>query len=215
MVEAVLFDLDGTLADTAPDLAAATNHARQQRQLPPLPLEQLRLQASHGTRGLLKLAFDITPDSVEFKPLQQILLNYYQQHICEQTRLFEGMDNLLLQLEKRTIPWGVVTNKPEQYTVPLLQAMQLSQRASCIIGGDTCAHSKPHPAPLLEASAQLQIEPDQALYLGDDLRDMQAATAAGMPGIIAGWGYISPEIDLSTWQARANIQHPLELLDYL
>ena len=212
---AVLFDLDGTFADTAPDLAAALNHARATRDLPPLPLEVARLQASHGSRGLLKLGFGIEPDAPDYDTLRDIFLDYYERNICVHTRLFPGMAELVAALEQRGILWGIVTNKPHRYTVPLMQALGYAEHAACLISGDTCAHAKPHPEPMLKACETIGVTPEQCLYLGDDLRDMQAANAAAMRGIIARYGYISGDAQLDSWGAHGIIDIPTELLGYL
>ncbi|HEU0220380.1 MAG TPA: HAD-IA family hydrolase [Gallionella sp.] len=213
--KAVLFDLDGTFADTAPDLAAALNHTRATRKLPPLPLDAVRPQASHGSRGLLKLGFGIEPDAPDYEALRDIFLNHYENNICVHTRLFVGMAELVAALEQRGIQWGIVTNKPHCYTVPLMQALSYAERAACLVSGDTCAHAKPHPEPLLKACELIGVSPGQCLYLGDDLRDMQAANAAAMRGIIARYGYISDDAQLASWDAHGIIDTPMELLGYL
>ena len=215
MIKAVLFDLDGTFADTAPDLAAALNHTRATRHLPPLPLETIRPQASHGSRGLLKTGFGIEPDAPDYGALRDIFLDYYARNICVHTRLFAGMAELVAALEQRGIKWGIVTNKPHRYTVPLMQALGYAERAACLISGDTCAHAKPHPEPMLQACALAGVAPAQCLYLGDDLRDMQAANAANMPGIIANYGYVSDDVSEANWNAQGSVNHPLELIRFL
>jgi len=214
-VKAVLFDLDGTFADTAPDLAAALNHTRATRQLPPLPLDVIRPQASHGSRGLLKLGFGIEPDAPDYDALRNIFLDYYERNICAHTRLFGGMADLVAALEQRGIKWGIVTNKPHRYTAPLMQALGYAERAACLISGDTCAHAKPHPEPMLKACKLIGVAPEQCLYLGDDLRDMQAANAAAMRGIIARYGYVGSDAQLDSWGAQGIIDAPAELLGYL
>jgi N-acetyl-D-muramate 6-phosphate phosphatase len=214
-VHAVLFDLDGTFADTAPDLAAALNHVRATRDLAPLPLETLRPQASHGSVGLLKVGMSITPDSPDFASLREIFLQHYADNICVHTRLFDGMAKLLNQLDARDIVWGIVTNKPHRFTVPLMQALGYAQRAGCLISGDTCAHAKPHPEPMHEACATLKISAGHCLYLGDDKRDMDAANAVNMRGIIANYGYVSEDCSIANWQAYGSVNAPLELLDFL
>lgn len=212
MIKAVLFDLDGTFADTAPDLAAALNHTRAARKLPPLPLETIRPQASHGSRGLLRLGFGIEPDAPDYDALREIFLDYYERNICVHTRLFPGMAELVDELERRGIKWGIVTNKPHRYTVPLMQALGYEARAACLVSGDTCAQAKPHPAPLLHACKLAGAMPSQCLYLGDDLRDMQAANAAAMPGIIARYGYVSGDVSVKNWNAQGSVDKPTELL---
>lgn len=215
MIKAVLFDLDGTFADTAPDLAAALNHARAARQLPPLPLELIRPQASHGSRGLLKAGFDIEPDAPDYDALRDIFLDYYEHNICVHTQLFDGIASLIDELEQRSIRWGIVTNKPHIYTRPLMQALGMYERAACVVSGDTCSNAKPHPEPMLKACELIGVSPLHCLYLGDDLRDMQAANAALMRGIIARYGYISADAQLENWHAHAIIDKPIELLDLL
>jgi 2-phosphoglycolate phosphatase len=215
VVKAVLFDLDGTFADTAPDLAAALNHARAARHLPPLPLEVLRPQASHGSRGLLKTGFDIEPGHPDYDTLRDIFLDYYASNICVQTKLFGDTAELVAALEQRGIKWGIVTNKPHRYTVPLMQALGYAERAACLVSGDTCTHPKPHPEPMLKACELIGVTPDQCLYLGDDLRDMQAANAAGMRGIIANYGYVSGNASVENWNAHGSIDKPTELLGLL
>jgi len=214
-VKAVLFDLDGTFADTAPDLAAALNHVRATRHLPPLPLEVLRPQCSHGSRGLLKTGFGIKPDHPDYDMLRDIFLDYYANNICVHTRLFGDTAALLDELELRDIKWGIVTNKPHRYTVPLMQALDMDSRAACMISGDTCAHPKPHPEPMLKASETIKVSPDKCLYVGDDVRDMQAANASGMRGIIANYGYVGTDASVENWKAFGSINKPTELLAYL
>ena len=215
MIEAILFDLDGTFADTAPDLAAALNHVRGQCGLPPLALETIRPQASHGARGLLKLGFDIGPDAPNFDTLRESFLSYYAAHICVHTSLFAGMARLVETLERRSLPWGIVTNKPQRFTVPLMQALGYAQRAACMVSGDTCARAKPYPDQLFKASEIMGIAPASCLYLGDDLRDMEAAQAAGMCGIVARYGYIDGQTNPDSWPAGGGIDSPLALLKHI
>jgi phosphoglycolate phosphatase len=215
VIKAVLFDLDGTFADTAPDLGAALNHVLALHDLPPLPLEQSRLQASHGTIGLLGLGFGISPDNPLFAKLRETFLDYYTAHICDHTTLFAGMPELIAAIEQRGLAWGIVTNKPHRFTIPLMQALGYADRAGCLVSGDTCAHAKPHPMPLLHASKLIDIAPENCLYLGDDKRDIEAANAANMRGIIAQYGYIDPSADLDSWKAAGRVQTPLELLRYI
>lgn len=214
-IGAVLFDLDGTFADTAPDLGAALNHVRVLHNLPPLPLEITRLQASHGSAGLIKLGFNIAPDSAKFPPLRDAFLAHYTANICTHTTLFPGMAELIHTLEQRGLPWGIVTNKPHRFTLPLMQALGYAERAACLVSGDTCAHAKPHPEPLLHAAKIIGVAPINCFYLGDDKRDIDAGRAAGMKSLIALFGYIDPQADLTTWQADARIASPLELIKHL
>ncbi|MGA8865228.1 MAG: HAD-IA family hydrolase [Gallionella sp.] len=215
MIKAVLFDLDGTFADTAPDLAAALNHTRATRDLPPLPLPALRPQASHGSRGLLMVGFGIEPGHPDYDTLRDIFLDYYANNICVHSRLFDDTATLVDTLERHGIKWGIVTNKPHRYTVPLMQALGYAERASCLVSGDTFAHAKPHPEPLLKACQLIGVTAAECLYLGDDLRDMQAANSAGMRGIIAKYGYISHDASVENWNAHGSINKPTELLGYI
>lgn len=215
MTSAILFDLDGTFADTAPDLGAALNHLRTLHDKPPMPLETIRPQASHGSLGLLKLGFNIEPDAPNYVDLRDAFLDYYASHICVHTTLFPGMAELIDILEQRGLPWGIVTNKPHRFTLPLMQALGYAQRASCLISGDTCARAKPFPDSLLKASELLNIAPQLCLYLGDDKRDAEAAQAAGMRCIIARYGYIGSPEELSSWPAEGEIDMPSQLLQYL
>jgi phosphoglycolate phosphatase len=215
MVKAVLFDLDGTFADTAPDLGAALNHVLSLHGRPPLPLEISRLQASHGSAGMLKLAFGVSPDAPEFPALRDAFLAHYTAHICDHTRLFAGMAELIAALEQRGLPWGIVTNKPQRFTLPLMQALGMASRAACLVSGDTCAHAKPHPEPMLHAAGLIGVPAQQCLYLGDDKRDMEAGNAAGMTSLIALYGYIDPQAKLDTWQAAGAIASPLALLQHI
>ena len=215
MIKAVLFDLDGTFADTAPDLAAALNHARTTRHLPPLPIEVLRPQASNGSRGLLKTGFDIEPEHPDYDTLRDIFLDYYERNICVHTKLFGDTAKLIAELELRSIKWGIVTNKPQRFTLPLMQALGYAERAACLISGDTCKHAKPHPEPMLKACQFIGVTPAQCLYLGDDLRDMQAANASGMRGIIASYGYVSADATVENWHAHGSVNQPTELLSFI
>ncbi len=215
MIKAILFDLDGTFADTAPDLAAALNYARASRGLPPMPLSEIRPQASHGTRGLLKIGFNIEPGNPDFEALRDIFLDYYARNVCVHTRLFGDTGELVEELERRGLPWGIVTNKPRRFTEPLMQALGYADRAACLISGDSCARAKPYPDPLLRACEIMGVTSGDCIYLGDDLRDMQAAHAAGMQGIIAKYGYVSSDASVDNWQAQGDIDSPTELLQYL
>lgn len=215
VVEAILLDLDGTFADTAPDLGEALNHVRSLHDLPPLPLATFRPQASHGSRGLLKLGMNVEPDSDGYEAMRAAFLAHYEAHLCDRTKLFPGMAALISELEERDIAWGIVTNKPHRYTVPLMEKLGYASRAACLVSGDTCEQAKPHPAPLLHAATLIGAEPKRCLYLGDDLRDMQAARAANMTGIVAAYGYIEPGTDTRAWQAAGSVQTPFALLRYL
>jgi len=212
-VRAVLFDLDGTLADTAPDLAAAVNLMRLQRNLEPVPLAKLRIYASGGARGLLDGGFDITPEHDEFESMRAEFLGNYAAAICEHTRLFDGITELLNSINQQSLPWGIVTNKPSRFTQALLPLLDL-QQARCVVSGDTTPHFKPHPASLLEAARQLQVLPQECCYLGDDLRDIQAAQAAGMVSIGVTWGYCG-KTEPNGWKADLLLDQPGELLKFI
>ncbi|MDE2400570.1 MAG: phosphoglycolate phosphatase [Burkholderiales bacterium] len=212
---AVLFDLDGTLADTAGDLGGAANRLRVQRGLASLPLEVLRPHASAGARGLIAVALDIHPDHPEYETLRLSFLEAYDQCLADTTVLFEGMAEVLKQLESAGLKWGVVTNKPHRFTLPVMRALGLEQRAAVIISGDSTAYAKPHPLPLLTACKQIDVAPGDALYVGDDLRDIQAGRAAGMPTAAAAWGYISPGNDIRNWGAEVISAQPGDLLALL
>ena len=215
MIKAVLFDFDGTVADTAPDLGHALNRQRIDRNLQPLPIEQIRTQASAGTRGLLGLGFNIKPGDDGFEHMRDEFLDFYTQRLCHDTCLFPGMAELLNQLNKRNLPWGIVTNKPARFTHPLIQQLGLQQHVACVVCGDETAHTKPHPEPLLVASQNIAIAPSECIYLGDDLRDVEASLAAGMLPIIAGYGYLGNDQPPETWGAKYIINHPQDLLTYL
>lgn len=211
---AVLFDLDGTLADTAPDLAAALNRLRAEQGLEPLPLEDVRPFASAGARGLVHVGFDAKPGDSEYDALREAFLEFYREHTCVETRLFPGIPELLTELARRDIRWGVVTNKATRFTDRVIEALRLAP--DCVVSGDTTPHLKPHPAPLLHAAALLALPPAQCLYLGDDLRDIQGARAAGMRAIAVDWGYHHPASGgPGTWQADAVISQPQDLIRML
>jgi N-acetyl-D-muramate 6-phosphate phosphatase len=214
-IAAVLFDLDGTLVDTAPDLGYALNLQRQRHGLPPLADEMIRPQASHGARGLLEIGFDLRQDDRRFASLRAEFLQLYADNICRHSRPFPGILELLAELEARGLKWGVVTNKPAAFTEPLMSILDLAERAACIVSGDTCPQPKPHPAPMLAAAELCSAQPAQCLYLGDAERDIQAARAAAMPALVAAWGYIGSADQPHTWGAHGQIHHPCETLDYL
>lgn len=214
-IEAVLFDLDGTLADTAPDLAAALNRLRKEADLTVLPLDATRAHTSSGARGLLRVGFGIGPEDDQYESLKERFLAHYAKSVCQHTRLFAGMPELLADIETRGMAWGIVTNKASRFTDPLVRMLNLSARAACIVSGDTTPHTKPHPAPLLYAAGLMGLQPAACLYVGDDLRDVQAARAAGMGVLAAAYGYLGTEAGPAFWQADAVIQHPLEVLNYL
>ena len=215
MMRAVLFDLDGTLADTAPDLAGALNRLLQEKGRKALPLEITRPWTSAGARGMLKVGFGIDPDHADFEPLRVRFLDLYAEKLCVDTRLFPGMPELLDELESRGIQWGIVTNKAERFTLPLVRALGFAERAAVVVGGDTTPHAKPHPQPLLHAAERIGQPPAACLYVGDDLRDIQSARAAGMPVIAAAFGYLGDGSNPDDWGADGVIAAPLETLNYL
>jgi phosphoglycolate phosphatase len=209
---AVLFDLDGTLADTAGDLGGALNQLRAEHGLLPLPLDVLRPYASAGARGLIGIGLNVQPPQAEFEPLRQRFLALYERCLADTTHLFDGVMPLLNQLEAQGCRWGVVTNKPHRFTLPVMQALGLLDRAAVIISGDSTAHAKPHPLPLLTACEQMAADPAYTLYVGDDLRDIQAAQAAGMPSVAAAWGYLGTTHDIAQWGADVICHAPQALL---
>ena len=212
MVEAVLFDFDGTLADTASDLSRALNKVRAERGLAEVPISSLRAHASSGARGLLAAGMDILPEHPEYKALRESFLKHYAADICVDTRLFPGMEELLAAIEARKLRWGIVTNKSTSLTRLVVEALGLSRRVACVACGDTTPHLKPHPASLLHAAKELRLEPAKCIYLGDDLRDIQAAQAAGMRSVAVAWGYGEAWAD---WKADAAIQRPQDLIPLL
>jgi phosphoglycolate phosphatase len=212
--QAVLFDLDGTLADTAPDLAYALNCMRISRQLAALPVAATRAYTSMGARGLLGVGLDVTPEHPEYETMRDEFLEIYAANLCRETRLFPGMPELLDELERRGLKWGIVTNKAERYTHPLLKLLGIDHRAACVIGGDTTGKTKPDPAPLFAATARMGIAPRDCIYVGDDRRDVQAGRAAGMKTIVVKFGYLHGN-DPETWEADAMIDTPGELLQHL
>jgi 2-phosphoglycolate phosphatase len=211
--QAILFDLDGTLADTAPDLAAAVNFMRCKRDLQPVPYFSLRPFASAGARGLLGAGFNISPENLEYEAMRTEFLHTYESAMAVHSQLFIHVTALLEGLHHLGLPWGIVTNKASRFTDPLIPLLNL-QTASCVISGDTTAHSKPHPEPLMEASRRINVAPNQCWYIGDDLRDIQAGQAAGMQTIAAAWGYCGAT-EPTHWKADAILDSPLELLELI
>ena len=215
MLEAVLFDLDGTLIDTAPDMAHTVNEMRRRRGLEPVPLEQVRPFVSHGARGMIVSAFRITVEDPQFQAMREEFLQIYAENICIDSRLFPGMEELLRHLEERDVAWGVVTNKFERLARPLMDALDLSDRAAVIVGGDTCPRPKPYPDPLLHAAAELSVAPARTLYVGDDKRDVDAARAAGMRVVVAGYGYLGDGDPPVLWGADAILDSPGAVLEWM
>jgi phosphoglycolate phosphatase len=215
MGRAILFDLDGTLADTAPDLAHALNLVREQRGLAPLPLEPVRRRVSLGSTELVRFSFAIEEQEPGFDALRQQVLAVYRDNLTRRTRLFEGMSEVLEEIERRGHPWGVVTDKPGWLTEPLLAALALSERTACIVSGDTTVNRKPHPEPLLAAARMAGALPADCLYVGDAQRDIEAGRRAGMKTLVAMFGYVDPDQRPERWGADGLIATPRELLSWL
>jgi phosphoglycolate phosphatase len=213
-VKAVLFDLDGTLIDSAPDLGAAADKMRVDRGMPSLPLEQYRPMAGAGARGMLGVAFGIGPDHADFPTLREEFFRNYESCMTQRTLVFDGVAQLIASLVERNVPWGVVTNKSMRFTAPLTKGIPLFASARAVVGGDSTPHPKPHPAPLLEAARQLSVRPIECVYVGDDLRDVQAGRAAGMGTVAATYGYLG-STDVKEWGADTQIETPLALLKLL
>ena len=211
-VKAVLFDLDGTLIDSAPDLGAAADKMRTDRGLVSLPLELYRPMAGAGARGMLGIAFGMTPEHPDFPAMREEFFRNYESCMTQRTYVFEGVAQLIQSLVDRDVAWGVVTNKSMRFTAPLTKGMPLFASARVVVGGDSTPHPKPHPAPLLEAARQVGVKPIECLYVGDDIRDMQAGKAAGMPTVAALYGYLGSQGDVSSWGADERIETPLALL---
>jgi N-acetyl-D-muramate 6-phosphate phosphatase len=213
-ITGVLFDLDGTLADTAPDLGYALNCLREERGLAPVPVEQLRSHVSHGARGMLEAGLDLRPGDAEFLPLRDRFLHIYENNLVRDSKLFDGMHALLDGLEARGLAWGIVTNKAERFAVPLIAQLGLAQRTGCLIGGDTTGRAKPHPDPLLAGARAIGMAPERCLYVGDDRRDVEASVAAQMTPVVALYGYLYGA-DPHDWGCDWMIEHPEQLLDGL
>lgn len=213
--EAVLFDLDGTLIDSAPDLGAAANKMRVQRGLPSLPLEHYRPMAGAGARGMLGIAFGITPEHAEFEVMKEEFFVNYENCMTERTHIFEGVHDMIAALVSQGMPWGVVTNKSSRFTDPLTAAMPLFATAGAIVSGNTTPHAKPHPEPLYEAARRLSVDPLRCVYVGDDERDIVAGLAAGMGTVAATYGYLGQQTDVSRWNAHVHIDSPIKLLNFL
>lgn len=214
-IRAVLFDLDGTLIDSAPDLGSAANAMLVRRGREAIPLDRYRALAGSGARGMLRVAFDIDPGQMDFELLKQEFFSEYQACLTTSTQAFDGVSDMLASLGHAGLPWGVVTNKGERFTGPLTRAMDLFDTAATVISGDTTPHAKPHPEPLFEAARRLAVPPDACLYVGDDLRDIQAGRAAGMKTVAALYGYLGQGADVSRWGADASISSPVDLLQLL
>ena len=211
VIEAMLFDLDGTLADTAPDMARTVNLMRKKRGLPMVPLEQVRPHVSKGARGMICSAFEMTPEHPDFQAMREEFLEIYGGNLCVDTRLFPGMAEVLDRLEAKDIAWGVVTNKFERFARPILDVLGLGTRAAVVVGGDTCPRAKPFPDPLLYAASAIGVAPARTMYVGDDERDVQAARAAGMPVIVAGYGYLGDGPPPEAWKADGIVNSASEI----
>ncbi len=215
MISTVLFDLDGTLADTGPDLANALNALLREQGQAPLPYETIRPLASHGSPGLLSLGFGITPQDPQFAPLRTRFLELYTAGLCQETKLFPGMTEVLTELGRRGLKWGVVTNKPAFLTEPLIRALSPNPPPACIVSGDSTANRKPHPEPMLHACDCAGSKPAECLFVGDAERDIEAGRLAGMHTLVALFGYISKDETPQTWGADDMIRTPHEILEWL
>jgi phosphoglycolate phosphatase len=214
-VDAVLFDLDGTLVDSAPDLAGAANDLRQAHGLQALAFEILRPMVGAGARGMLQVAFDVGPGNARFEALREDFLRRYEARILRDTRVFASMQPVLQALQRHALPWGIVTNKVARFSVPLVEGLGLMQSCAVLVSGDSTPHAKPHPLPLLEAARRLGLVPERCLYVGDDLRDVQAGRAARMPTLAAAWGYLGRGEAIEDWNADAVLSAPEDLLNWL
>lgn len=214
-IRAVLFDLDGTLIDSAPDLGMAADKMRTDRGMPSLPLERYRPMAGAGARGMLGVAFGITPEHADYAAMREEFFVNYENCMTERTYAFQGIAELIAQLLGQGLAWGVVTNKAMRFTQPLTKRMSLFATASAVVAGDSTPYAKPHPAPLLEAARQLRLDPPRCIYVGDDERDVAAGLAAGMGTVAATYGYLGSNADTQLWGAHAHIHSPLELLPLL
>ena len=208
----ILFDLDGTLVDTAHDLAYALNLQRERHGKAVLPLDVIRPYASHGSKGLLSVGFNLSPDDENYEAMREEYLALYDQVLTRKPVLFDGVAELLATLDEKTVPWGVVTNKPRRFTQPLLEDIGLLERAACVVSGDDAPRPKPHPDTLFLACEQAGVYPQRCWYVGDAERDIQAGKAAGMQTVVALYGYLGAEDHPQEWGADIFVNAPLELL---
>lgn len=214
-IEAVLFDLDGTLVDSAPDLVGTLNDMRATRGLEPWPFGLLRHHCGSGARGMLGEGLQVRPTDATYPELRDEFLNLYEQRMLRETQVFAAVRPMLAALHERALPWGIVTNKALRFASPLCTALSLRPPAMALVGGDSTPHTKPHPAPLLEAARQMQVRPEGCVYVGDDPRDIVAGQAAGMRTAVAGWGYTGAAGSVHTWGADAVLMMPTKLLNWL
>lgn len=215
MTGAVLFDLDGTLLDTVPDLVYALNQVRKQESLHELSIENIRPIANLGSRPMIKLAFGLEECDPRFQHMREQFLNTYEKHLADSTRLFPNVEKILSLLEQKKIPWGIVTNKLTRHTTALLKALSMDHRPGCVICGDSLAKAKPDPLPILHACELLGQKPQDCLYVGDAATDVMASKAAGTKSLVALYGYIQQEEDPLTWKADGYIQDPMEIIDWI
>lgn len=213
--QVMLFDLDGTLIDSAPDLAGAANDLRAVHGLPPLPHEALRPMVGTGARGMVGVAFGVFPEDTRFVELRDAFLTLYAERLLQQTQVFEAMVPVLDALDAAGLRWGIVTNKAMRFTAPLVDGLGLSGRAAVVIAGDSTPHAKPHPAPLLEAARRMNVASASCVYIGDDHRDIVAGRAAGMGTLAAGWGYLGQGEPVHAWGADGVLSSPADLLQWL
>lgn len=210
-----LFDFDGTLADTAGDMAGALNILLQSKNKKPIPFDQLRPHISNGTPALLKIGFGLSPNGVKYELLKSSFLEIYEENICIHTDLFPGISDILERCQNTNLPWGIVTNKPEKLTLQIIEQLGLSSKVACVIGGDSLPERKPSPMPLLHACKLTGFAPQDAVYIGDSVRDVQAGINAGLDTIGVTYGYIPPNDDPKLWKAKYLIDSVAEIADLL
>jgi 2-phosphoglycolate phosphatase len=211
----VLFDLDGTLADTAPDLADTLNQVLSEHEKTTLPLDKIKPLISQGGVGMLKYAFNLENDSPQLEELRVRFLDIYRNNLDKKTRLFKGIPELLSSLDEKRVPWGIVTNKSERFTIPLTKSLELYDKTECIVAGDTIEFSKPHPAPMHHACKLLGCNPEETLFVGDAKKDIEAGNSAGMLTLIASYGYIGIDVDIHEWDADGIIDAPIAIKEWL